>query len=106
MAQSIDEYAVSYIWLTCEFTIFRPVRGSTLEGDVNLQSESVLGLMCYNYFNAAIDREKLPADWTWDGESWVNGAGKQVDGRITFEVEDFEASGQDGITIMGSTIHG
>ncbi|KAK4503707.1 hypothetical protein PRZ48_004622 [Zasmidium cellare] len=102
MAQSIAEYAVSYVWLTCEFTIFRPVRGSTLEGDVNLQSESVLGLMCYNYFNAAIDREKLPSGWNWDGEKWVDGNGKDIQGRISFKVEDFEASGQDGITIMGN----
>lgn len=106
MAQSIAEYAVSYVWLTCEFTVFRPVCGSTLEGFVNLQSESVLGLICYNYFNAAIDREKLPSGWSWDGEKWVDEKGEQIHGRIIFKVEDFEASGQDGITIMGDMQEG
>ncbi|EME46515.1 hypothetical protein DOTSEDRAFT_70501 [Dothistroma septosporum NZE10] len=106
LSHSIDEYAVSYVWLTCDFLIFRPSKGVKLDGVVSLQSESVLGLLCYNYFNAAIEREKLPEDWNWNGEKWLDGAGKEVSSAITFIVEDFEASGQDGISIMGTMREG
>ncbi|KAK4626463.1 DNA-directed RNA polymerase I subunit rpa43 [Fulvia fulva] len=106
LSHGIDEYAVSYVWLTCDFLIFRPLQGVKLDGVVNLQSESVLGLLCYNYFNAAIEKEKLPEEWKWDGEKWLDGSGNNVSGAITFRVHDFEASGQDGISIVGTMREG
>ncbi|CAK3751919.1 DNA-directed RNA polymerase I subunit RPA43 [Lecanosticta acicola] len=101
LCKSINEYGVSFVWLTGDFTIFRPEKGTTLEGDVNLQSESVLGLMCYNYFNASVDRDSVPEDWTWDGEHWLRN-GKSVSGRVSFKVVDFEPSGDGAISITGS----
>lgn len=76
----------------------------------------MLGLVCYNYFNAVIQVDKLPEDWKWveDDEDaapdqttkkraiqgaghFENGAGEVVDGKIVFRVEDFDASpGSDG----------
>lgn len=106
LTRSINEYAVSYVALTAEFLIFRPERGTILEGYVNLHSESVLGLICYNYFNASIEREKLPKDWTWGEEHWLDGKGNAVAGLIQFKVEDYEASGQDGISISGALREG
>ncbi|KAH9842123.1 SHS2 domain [Teratosphaeria destructans] len=106
LAQSIDEYAVNFVWLTADFTIFRPSIGTYLEGYVNLQNESLLGLVCYNYFNAGIDRTRLPKEWKWVGDDdasskrqnglkegggyWVDGEGKKVEGRLVFKVKDFE----------------
>ncbi|KAF2770230.1 hypothetical protein EJ03DRAFT_253270, partial [Teratosphaeria nubilosa] len=90
LAQSIDEYAVNFVWLTAEFTVFRPSRGTYLEGYVNLQNESLLGLVCYNYFNAGIDRTRLPKEWKWEGEGyWADGEGNKVEGRMVFKVKDF-----------------
>jgi DNA-directed RNA polymerase I subunit RPA43 len=121
LTKSINEYGVSYIWLTAEFVIFRPRRGCLVEGWVGLQSESLLGLVCYNYFNAVVEREKLPGDWRWvdggdlgglktvnrrdiveGGGYFVDGEGKKVQGKFTFRVEDFEVNaGTDGV---GDTI--
>lgn len=93
-----------------------------MEGWVSLQNESLLGLVCYNYFNAVVERDKLPQDWRWEeggdddegeleqaggkkkkrrkrrtgfGEGsgyFVDGRGEKVKGRVVFRVEDFEAS--------------
>lgn len=117
MGRSIDEYAVTYIWLTADFLIFRPVVGTVLEGYVNLQNQSILGLLCYNYFNAGIEQNRLPSDWKWvedeeaDDEDtrgrhvprsnghYVDADGNTVEGKILFKVKDFEASaGTDGGT--------
>ena len=121
LSQSIDEYAVTYVWLTAEFLMFKPRRGTYLEGYVSLQNESMLGLVCYNYFNAVIEQEKLPKDWRWEskenegeaengsekskgkkkkehrpiaegGGYFVNVEREKVEGRLVFRVEDFEAT--------------
>lgn len=123
LAKAIDEYAVTYVWLTAEFVIFRPRKGTWLEGNVNLQNESLLGLVCYNYFNAGIDRSRLPADWRWvagdlngtensvaQGEGfWMNGEGEKVEGRMVFRVRDFEGlygseAGGGSISIAGTLL--
>jgi DNA-directed RNA polymerase I subunit RPA43 len=104
-SRSIDEYGVTYVWMTAEFLIFQPRRGTLLEGHVTLQNESILGLLCYNYFNAGIQAEKLAKDWTWDGEAFVDASGKKVDGKLTFKVEDFEASGTESIQISGTLLY-
>ncbi|KAI7438569.1 hypothetical protein KC368_g11975, partial [Hortaea werneckii] len=62
LAKSTDEYAVTFVWLTADFVLFRPQKGTYLEGYVNLQNESLLGLVCYNYFNAGIEWNRLPKD--------------------------------------------
>ena len=64
-SRSIDEYAPSFIWLTADFVVFKPSRGSVVEGYVNLQSESTLGLLCLNFFSASIERRRLPKEWKW-----------------------------------------
>ena len=128
LSRSIDEYAVTYVWFTADFMLFRPKRGTYLEGYVSLQNESVLGLVCYNYFNAVIEREKLPQDWEWieDEEQaeapkkkrkkaiqgagyWVDGRGNSVEGKLDFRVEDFEASpgsdtGAGTVSILGTLL--
>ncbi len=65
LGRSVDEYAVSYTWVTADFLIFRPQRGEWIEGWVNLQNEGHLGLVCWNLFNASIERRRLPHTWKW-----------------------------------------
>ena len=64
-ARAVDEYASSFVWLTADFVIFKPQRNSVIEGYVNLQSESTIGLLCLNFFNARIERKRLPKEWKW-----------------------------------------
>lgn len=65
LAQTIDEYAAPHVWLTAEFLLFRPRRGDTIEGWINLQNEGNIGLVCWNFFTASIERKRLPPDWNW-----------------------------------------
>lgn len=65
LAKSIDEYAVSFVWVMADFIIFRPRRHDLLEGRINLQNEGNLGLLCLNFFNVSIERRRLPAQWVW-----------------------------------------
>lgn len=65
LAKSVDEYAVSFVWITVDFLIFRPRRHNLMEGWINLQNEGNLGLVCWNFFNVSIERRRLPKTWTW-----------------------------------------
>ncbi|MCJ1362364.1 hypothetical protein MMC16_001467 [Acarospora aff. strigata] len=65
LARSVNEYAVSFIWVTADFLVFRPKQGGWIEGWVNLQNEGHLGLVCWNLFNVSIERKRLPKAWTW-----------------------------------------
>lgn len=64
-ARSVDEYAATFVWLIAEFLVFRPQSGDVIEGYINLQSESSIGIIYWNYFNASIERSNLPRKWTW-----------------------------------------
>ena len=112
LLQNHDEYAVSWTWLTAEFLLFKPEKGAWLEGYVNLQNEGHLGLVCWNLFNASIERKRLPSDWKWKDvsdarEGWegvgetyaeegmgyyVDGEGKKVEGMVKFRVREIESS--------------
>lgn len=116
LSRSVDEYGVTFVWLTAEWLVFKPQRGTYLEGKVIIQNESMLGLVCYNYFNAMIERDKLPEDWKWieaseegaqnqkksnkkkaiealrESGHFVDGEGKEIDSKQTFKVEDFDAN--------------
>jgi DNA-directed RNA polymerase I subunit RPA43 len=127
LGTSVDEYAVTFVWLTVDLLIFKPQRGTVLEGYVNLQNESILGLICYNYFNAGIERSRLPKDWQWVEDEtteeseemsrkrrnaaghYVNAEGNKVEGKIIFKVKDFEATagaetGSGSINIYGTLL--
>jgi DNA-directed RNA polymerase I subunit RPA43 len=116
LLQCIDEFAVSWAWLTATFLLFKPGRGELLEGYINLQNEGHLGLVCWNLFNASIERQRLPTEWKWvgveeaatttnkglsdDGENYaeggigyyVDGNGAKIEGTIKFRVKDIESS--------------
>ncbi|KAL8850516.1 MAG: hypothetical protein Q9221_004564 [Calogaya cf. arnoldii] len=65
LAQAIDEYAAPHVWVVVDFLIFRPQRGNAIEGWINLQNEGNIGLVCWNFFNATIERKRLPKEWKW-----------------------------------------
>jgi DNA-directed RNA polymerase I subunit RPA43 len=65
LLESIDEYAVTFGWLTAEVDLFKPARGAWLEGTINLQTEGHLGVVCWGMFNASIEAGRLPSGWRW-----------------------------------------
>ncbi|KAI1453573.1 hypothetical protein F4805DRAFT_364384 [Annulohypoxylon moriforme] len=92
LLESINEYAVSYGWLTVDVDVFRPTRGAWMEGIVNLQGEGHIGVVCWNLFNASIEAGRLPHGWRWvdllskgKDKSKDKGKGKQSDREKTAE---------------------
>lgn len=126
LARSVDEYAVSFVWLTADFLIFRPRKNDVMEGWINLQNEGNLGLVYLNFFNVSIERKRLPKSWRWvsgamkprarksDKQSYNGGediqangddagagyfvdqSGERVDGLVRFRVIDVETSRSSG----------
>lgn len=121
LLKTIDEYAVSWAWVTADFLLFKPERDAWLEGYVNLQNEGHLGIVCWNLFNASIERARLPKDWKWIGVEgdagnengsivngdnstsgaryaedgigyYVDGEGKKIEETIRFRIKDMESS--------------
>ena len=107
LGECVDEYAVTWCWVTAEFLIFKPNKGQWLEGHVNLQNEGHIGLVCWNLFNTSIERRRLPKDWVWrsaeeaatDEESaedqtgfFVDGLGEKVEGLLKFRVRQMESN--------------
>jgi DNA-directed RNA polymerase I subunit RPA43 len=113
LLRNIDEYAVSWAWVTAEFLLFKPEKGALLEGYINLQNQGHLGIVCWNLFNASIESKRLPSEWKWkdvsdmknrgnaeQGETyaeegpgfWVDGEGNKVEGMVEFRVREIESS--------------
>ncbi|KAF2860697.1 hypothetical protein K470DRAFT_257710 [Piedraia hortae CBS 480.64] len=85
-----SEYCTSYAWLTATFLVFRPFVGCVLSGAPALQNESFLGLVCFNYFNAAVEKSELPEGWKYTGEEWVDEDGEKIKVPIEFKVKEVE----------------
>ena len=77
-AVAIDEYAAPFVWLTVTFVVFRPQKGDGIEGYINLQNESQVGALCWNFFNATVDRSRLPRPWEWVPGGTLNARSKKV----------------------------
>lgn len=115
LMHNIDEYAVSFCWVTATFLLFKPEQGVELEGYVNLQNQGHVGIVCWNLFNASIEAKRLPKGWRWvdvaemdeeaeeegngnggyaeDGVGcWVDENNKKIEGQIKFRVREIESS--------------
>ncbi|KAJ4420190.1 hypothetical protein N0V82_004535 [Gnomoniopsis sp. IMI 355080] len=62
---SFECYAPPFAWLTADLHLFVPSRGAWMEGEINLQSEGHVGVVCFEKFNASISRRSLPKGWHW-----------------------------------------
>jgi DNA-directed RNA polymerase I subunit RPA43 len=67
LAITADEFGACNVWLTVTCLVFRPERGDTLHGWTNVTSEGFVGLVSYNYFQAAVGGPRIPHDWKWSG---------------------------------------
>ncbi|KAI0192534.1 hypothetical protein F4808DRAFT_365759 [Astrocystis sublimbata] len=93
--ESINEYAVSFGWLTVEIDIFRPARGAWMEGLVNIQSGGHVGIVCWGKFNASIESGRLPRDWEWVDNHSSEAAQQDAAPEISQEEEDTEMENAD-----------
>jgi len=88
LAQAIDEYAAPFVWVQADFMVFTPRRGLWLDGYINLQNESYIGMVIFNLFNATIERKRLPQDWEWieDEQDQANVEPAALDGVVDYEM--------------------
>ncbi|CDM29141.1 hypothetical protein DTO013E5_5852 [Penicillium roqueforti] len=93
LAKSADEYGVLYVYLTATFLMFRPKRGQTLDGWVNVQSEGFLGAVVFNLFSVGVERKRLPSNWKWvpPGEEAETPALTDDDSASDGDMADFDA---------------
>ncbi|KAJ5951730.1 uncharacterized protein N7479_010143 [Penicillium vulpinum] len=93
LATTADEYGVLYVYLTATFLVFRPKRGQTLEGWVNVQSEGFLGAVVFNLFSVGVERKRLPSNWKWvpPGEEAETPALTDDDSGSDKDMADFDA---------------
>lgn len=66
MAKVMYDSPFSYLWIAVDFLVWRPQAGDKVEGWVNLQSPSHIGLLIHDTFNASIKREAIPSDWYFE----------------------------------------
>ncbi|KAF9942384.1 hypothetical protein BGZ65_001424 [Modicella reniformis] len=51
-----------HFWISVKLLVWKPIKGSTLYGTINLQSPDHIGLLLYGTFNASIPSEFIPKD--------------------------------------------
>lgn len=115
LSRTADDFGVCWVWLTTTFLVFRPEKGDELHGWTNVTSEGFVGLVSYNYFQAAVDKTRIPADWNWSGPSkdaTMRNRKKSKKGRLRDEdgyTEQQEngrlEDGDDGEAVDGSASH-
>ncbi|CAI4212205.1 unnamed protein product [Parascedosporium putredinis] len=112
---SVNEYGVGYCWLIAELELFVPKRGSWMEGELILQNQGHVGVVCWGKFNASIEASRLPPKWYWvaapeddndvnmefdaDGEEyhsatvlghWVDERGTRIHGNLRFRINNYD----------------
>lgn len=90
LSRATDEYAVTYCWLTADFTVLRPARGAWIQGHVTVQSPSHVGLVCWNLFSASIDKRHLPRGWRWSARGKPSGTGQRAGSAMPGQQDDVE----------------
>ncbi|VEU23169.1 DEKNAAC104046 [Brettanomyces naardenensis] len=117
----------SFIWCTVDFLVWSPQVGDTVEGWCYMQSQSHIGLLIHDTFNASIKKYNVPNEWEFvpsqadeeGGEGgevvkdsshfgkslgqWVDGQGVPVEGKVRFRIKSLQPAGR-GISIEGSMI--
>ncbi len=53
----------SFLWCTVDFLLWSPKIGDTVEGWCYMQSQSHIGLLIHDAFNATIKKFNIPAEW-------------------------------------------
>lgn len=63
LAKVANETPFTFLWVYVDFIIWRPKIGDYLEGYSVIQSQSHIGLLIHDVFNASIKKFYIPQDW-------------------------------------------
>lgn len=94
-ARTVADCAPPLAWLTAEFTLLRPMRGAEMEGYVTVQNENRVGLLCWNLFNASVERRRLPRGWRWTGPRAPVRRARRVNGNYDEEESEEDTSARE-----------
>ncbi|KAK7208088.1 hypothetical protein BZA70DRAFT_272877 [Myxozyma melibiosi] len=86
-ARIINESPFAFAWVNAEFLVWRPKRGDILQGRINMQSRSHIGLLVCDVFNASITRDRIPPKWKFVENDYNNEEEEEE------EEEDRDAAG-------------
>ena len=116
-ARIIAEAPYAQVWTTVDLLVWRPTKGMVLQGWVNLQSPSHIGLLVDNTWNVSIPFARIPDSWKYregtappvtmelDEEAeeeeeaapaegaWIDAKDGKVEGLLRFTVESVKAGG-------------
>ncbi|OMJ09007.1 DNA-directed RNA polymerase I subunit RPA43 [Smittium culicis] len=98
------DYPYLLFEVSAEFLVWRPLRGLRLRGVVNIQSQSHIGILVYNIFNASIPRKNIDkAKYMWvefeepiieevaaDSEENQLASNKDIAGQIAADMAEME----------------
>lgn len=65
VAKIMYDSPFAFLWITVDFLVWKPQPTDVLEGWINMQSPSHIGLLIHDTFNATIKRDVIPIDWTF-----------------------------------------
>lgn len=109
-----DASPFAFLWATVDLLIWQPQQGDVLEGYIYMQTQSHIGLLVHDTFNASLKFKNLPQDWEFvpsqadeyseeqSSENskfrsyghWVDGNGTKVEGKIKFSVKRVNTAGR------------
>lgn len=100
----------TFLWITVDLLIWRPLAGDVLEGYIYMQTASHLGLLIHDTFNASIKKYNIPNDWRFvpnqedelndDSTNfksfgyWVDENDTKVEGKLRFTIKSMQTSGK------------
>lgn len=128
VAQVSYENPFSFLWVYVDFVVWKPQVGDNLEGYSIMQSQSHIGLLIHDVFNASIKKFYIPQDWYFvanqadepnaddnaaDNDEpkssfkklghWCDADGTPVGGKIKFTVRAIHVSGK-GLAVEGTLL--
>ncbi|PSK38829.1 hypothetical protein C7M61_002132 [Candidozyma pseudohaemuli] len=110
-----DVTPFAFLWATVDLLIWQPQPGDVLEGYIYMQTQSHIGLLVHDTFNASIKVRNLPQEWEFvpsqadeygeeQGDSgnskfrsygyWTDENGTKVEGKIKFTVRNVNTAGR------------
>ncbi|KAG5363608.1 DNA-directed RNA polymerase I subunit RPA43 [Yarrowia sp. B02] len=105
MGKFVNESPFTFMWISTDLLVWKPQVGDRLEGYVNMQTPSHIGLLVHDTFNCSIKYANIPEDWVFtpfaETETqtakkdrvrqsmgyWSDGSGKRVEGKLEFIIK-------------------
>lgn len=125
MGKFVNESPFTFMWISTDLLVWKPQVGDRLEGYVNMQTPSHIGLLVHDTFNCSIKYANIPEDWVFTpfAESgntsqeptvakkdrvrqsmgyWSDGSGQRVDGKLEFIIKSVHTTNM--VYLSGSLV--